>query len=113
MTITITSKNRLRDLMIADITSMTVGTDGTSATTGDTDLGAEIAGVSKTPSIITQDRTINFQYTIYSTEGTGNTIKEAGVFMNSDTIMLDRVVFPDFVHTTSNELTVIDIINIL
>ena len=112
MVVSNTGKNRTRDLMADDVIEISLGTDGTTAVVGDTDLGAEIAGIAKLPTITTTDRTINMQYELYSTEANGETIKEGGVKMTGD-ILLDRFVFPDYDKTATNALIIIDIINIL
>ena len=112
MVIVITGKNRVRDLISDDIIEMSLGTDSTSVTTGDTDLGAEIAGVAKLPTITTSTQTLNLQYELYSTEANGETVTEGGVKLTGD-ILLDRFVFPDYDKTNTNALVIVDIINIL
>lgn len=112
MVVTNNAKNRIRDLLAADITSAKVGTDGTDPTAGDTDLGAAVSGVVKTPTVTTSNKTIQISTTILSTEANSETLKEAGVYINTSTL-LDRFVYPDFNKTSSNELTIIDVINIL
>lgn len=112
MVVNNTAKNKIRDLIEADISSMTVGTDGSTAAVSDTDLGAEITGVSKTPTISTNNKTLSFQYELLSSEANGETIKEAGVFFSDDTLF-DRIVFPDYDKTAANSLVIIDVINIL
>ena len=112
MVISNTGKNRTRDLIVDDILEVSLGTDGTSATVGDTDLGTEIAGIAKYPTITTSDRTINTQYELYSTEANGETITEGAIKLTGD-VLLDRFVFPDYDKTENNALIVIDIINIL
>jgi len=112
MVVSNTGKNKIRDLIAANINSGKVGTDGTDATVSDTGLGAETAGIDKTPTISTSNKTINFQYTVLSTEQTGTTFKEGGIFFTDD-VMLDRFVYPDFSHTADDELVVVDIIKVI
>lgn len=111
MVVTNNGKNRIRDLIVAEIDSAALGRDGTTATATDTDLGDEISGTSKTPAISTDNKTITITHDLLSTEANGETIREFGVKLNGD-ILLDRVVFPDFLKTAANELTTIDIIRI-
>ena len=111
MVVTNTGKNRIRDLLAADIINARVGTGTTSATTTDTDLETEIVGSDKTPTVTTSNKTLSISTTWLSTEVNGNTISESCV--DTNTVMLDRFVFPDYEKTASNELTIIDVINIL
>jgi hypothetical protein len=111
MAITEDSKNRIRDLIVADITSGELGTDGTDASSVDTDLIAGVPATSKVPVITTGNKTITLTHSLSTTEGNGNTFKEAGIFMNTN-VLLDRVVFPDVVKTSAIELTTIDVIRI-
>jgi len=110
MTITDNGKNRIRDLIKDDTTSMEVGGDGTAPTSSDADLGNDLL-LTKTPTVTTSNKTLTFSSLWYSTEGDGETFREGGVFIND--ILLDRYVYPDFSKDTNNELTIIDIIKIL
>ena len=112
MAITTTSKNRIRDLIVADISSAELGTDGTDASATDTDLGAGVAATNKVPVITTGNKTITVTHILSTTEGNGNTYKEAGIFMNGDAVLLDRTVYPDTVKTSAIELTTIDVIRV-
>jgi len=112
MVITTDAKNRIRDLLRADISSAALGTGGTSATSSDTDLETVIESTRKSPTISTSNKTITIQHELLSTEGNGNTFREGGIFIDSDGILLDRFVYPDFDKTAANELVTIDVIKI-
>lgn len=96
--------NRVRDIVGADISSVVLGTDGTSATKADGALGAEVSATSKTPTISYTNQKISLRHTLLTSEGNGNVFKEIGVKMNGDAVLLDRLVIPDFEKTSANEL---------
>lgn len=110
MVVTISAKNRIRDLVAGDVSSMALGDGGNSATAADSDLQSTIESTRKAPTIILKDRTIEFRHELSTAEGNGETFRELGVFMNGDEVLLDRAVFPDFQKTEANSLTTIDII---
>jgi len=112
MVVTDVGKNKVRDLVSVDITNTRLGSGTTSATSTDTDLVTEIVGSDKTPTITTSNKTISISTTWLSTEQNGETISESCVDFTDGT-MLDRFVFPNYEKTATNELTIIDIINIL
>jgi hypothetical protein len=112
MAITDSGKNRIRDLIVVDISSVELGSDGTSVSVTDTDLGTSIPATSATPVITSGNKTMNISHTVLSTVANGETLREVGVFMNGDAVMLDRVVFPDLVKVNSIELTTIDLVRI-
>lgn len=112
MVIQTDGNNRIRDLVGADISSVVLGTDGTSATKSDGTLGAEVGSTSKVPEISYSNQKINVRHTLLSTEGNGNTFREIGVKMNGDTVLLDRIVTPDFEKTSANELVTLDIFKV-
>jgi hypothetical protein len=111
MVVTTDAKNRIRDLIKNDITSMSLGTDGTDPTESDTDLLAEDATTSQTPEIVVSNKTISITHTLDTATGNGVTFREGGVKMNT-TVLLDRFVFPDFDKTADLSLTTIDILRI-
>lgn len=112
MVIQTDGNNRIRDLVGADISSVVLGTDGTSATKADGSLGTAVVATSKAPDITYSNQKINVRHTLLSSEGNGNTFKEIGVYMNSDAVLLDRVVIPDYEKTSANELVTLDIFKI-
>jgi len=112
MVVTNDGKNRIRDLIVADISSVELGTDGTNATIVDTDLGVGVASTNAVPTITTGNKILNISHTTLSTVANGSTLREAGIFLNSDTIMLDRIVFPDIAKVDSIEITTIDLIRV-
>lgn len=97
-------KNRVRDLVSADISSVEHGTDGTAPTVNDTGLGTAVPATNSTPTITTGTQLLNITDVILSTVSAGTTFKEKVVFMNSDAVALDRVVYPDYDHNGSQEL---------
>jgi hypothetical protein len=97
-------KNRVRDLIDSDISSVEHGTDGTAPTVSDTDLGAGVAATNSTPTTTTGTQLLNISDIILSTVAAGTTFKEKVIFMNSNAVALDRVVYPDYAHNASQEL---------
>lgn len=112
MVISNTGKNKIRDLIAENTDSAKIGTSGTSANVGDTDLGSAVVGIDKTPVITTNNKSVTYKYEIFSTEANGNTLKEGAIYFDDD-VMLDRFVYPDYVKTENNAMVIIDIINIL
>lgn len=103
MVVTNEAKNRIRDLILNDLGTGEHGTDGTSPTVGDTDLGASDALTSSDLNITIGNKMLNTSHVLLSTIGNGTTYKEFGVFFNNGDI-LNRVVYPDFTKTSSLEL---------
>jgi hypothetical protein len=112
MAITDSGKNRIRDLLLADINSGKLGTDSTDPTATDTALGAVDATTSATPTNTTGNKTINSTHILLSTIGNGTTYKEFGTFVNSGATLLNRVVFPDFAKNSSVELHTTTVIRV-
>lgn len=112
MVVTNNAKNRLRDLIRTDISSVELGTGGSDASVNDIGLESGVTETNKMPSITTGNRTLTITHTLSTAEGNGNTFREAGIFINSDSVLLDRVVFPDTLKTESIELTTIDVIRV-
>lgn len=83
--------NHIRDLVSADITNGTLGTDGTAATSSDTDLGAADATTNLAVTKTTTNRQIKFDYSLASTGGTTGTYREFK--LNSATDDFDHTVF--------------------
>lgn len=104
MVVTIDGKNRIRDLLSADIYDTALGTGTTAATSGDTDLETEVSATTATPTQTVGNQLINSSHITLSTVGNGSTLTEIGVFMNGGSVLLSRSVFPDFVKTASLEL---------
>ena len=99
-------KNRLRDLINDDIYQGQVGTDSTAATASDTALGSAVAGTNKSLTLTKSDKHIQIDYTILSTEGNTNTLKEYGINQNTGTDFLMRQTFNDLVKDNSKELLI-------
>jgi hypothetical protein len=97
-------KNRVRDLVNTDISSVEHGTDGTAPTVSDTGLGVAVAATNSVPIITSGTQLLNVTDIILSTVAAGTTFKEKVIFMNSDAVALDRVVYPDYDHNASQEL---------
>lgn len=97
--------------MVADLSSMALGTDGTSATAADSDITSNEA-TRQMPLVTVTDRTIILTHIIDTATGNGVTYREGGVFINSDGVLLDRFVFPDFEKTEALSLTTIDVLRI-
>lgn len=110
MVVTNKGKNRLRDLLVNDISSGVHGTDGTDPTVSDTDLRAEDATTEANVVVTTGNKLMNSTHVLVSTIGDGTTYKEYGVKMNGDNDLLLLVVYPDFDKTLDVELHTINTI---
>lgn len=104
MGITNEQKNRLRDLMDSDISSAVNGTGNASFSSSDTSLDVEDATTSATPATTTGNKILNVRHILLSTVGNGNTYQEFGVKANSDSVLVSRVVHPEFDKTNKLEL---------
>lgn len=100
------AKNRIRDLVNADITVGKFGTGTTDPSTGDTDLETEVGATESTNTQTVGNQIINSKNILVSTIGNGSTLTEYAIFMNGGSTMLSRVTFPDFAKTSSLELHV-------
>lgn len=97
------AKLRIRDIIINDLSYGLYGSDGSEATSSDTEIKAPIAETEGQPSFTSDGRTIRTEYIVNSETATGETFREFGTFFSDDT-MFYRVVFPDYDHTTEDEL---------
>lgn len=113
MVVTNDGKNRIRDLVSADISTTKLGTDNTAPTVGDTDLGAVDTNTAATPTQTTGNKIINSKHILVSTIGNGTTYNEMGIFINSGSTILSRSVFPDFNKTANLELHTTTVFRIL
>jgi len=104
MTVVNDGKNRIRDLLSADINISALGTSATAETVGDTDLGAEVVASQATPTQTVGNKIVNSKHILLSTVGNGTTFKEFGVYVNGGATLFNRVTFPDFAKTVSLEL---------
>jgi len=96
-------KNEILSLIAPSITSDKVGDNNTSPTANDTDLTSEISGSEKTPTITLADKQVTASSEWNAADNNGETFREGAIFVNS--VLLDHVVFPDFIKTASNLLT--------
>ncbi len=111
MVITTESKNKVRDYLAQESNQGTCGTDGTAPTTADTDLLAADNATDESLTTTTGNQLLNSSYTLPSTIGNGVTYKEYGIYFIDGTLM-NRVVFPDFVKTSSEELLIVNTIRV-
>lgn len=110
MVVSDTGRNRIRDLVVADITTVQLGTDGTAPTVGDTDLIVADATTDLAPVVTVGNKLISVSHVVNSALGNGTTYKEGAVYINS--ILLDRFVYPDFLKSSSVEMTTIDVVRL-
>ena len=105
------AKTRIAQLTVNDISSMVLGT----GTISELNLPAMTPdeATRDTPNTSVGTQSSNTILLVDSLTGNGTTFSEAGIYLNSDTILFDRVVFPDFNKTSSNDLTVTIIDNYL
>ena len=107
MVITNDFKNRVRDLIIADIGNGAHGTDGTTPTITDVDLGAKVVGSEKAVEKDIGNKMINITHKLLPTEANGETLKEFAMYCDSNGTMVNRVVYPDFEKNSTIELQTI------
>lgn len=102
MTLSNVGKNRVRDLVDADLGFGVLGT-GT-ATPLATDVGLSSSVLSSNNNITTSvtDKQIISDYTLPATNVTGSTITEFGIFTSGSTLM-SRFVFSDLTHPSTEE----------
>ncbi len=103
-------KNEVMRMISAGINNFSLGTDGTDVTNLETDLLGLEATTTKQPEVTLNGSTMNIRHSISTTEGNGITFREAGVYLNG--ILLDRVVYPDFIKTAQVELTTVEIFKV-
>jgi hypothetical protein len=105
MAINDTAKNRIRDLVFDDIGAGAFGTGVTPPASSDTTLEAELPTTSTTLNKVKGNKTISATHTLLSTVANGDSLGEFGSFMNSNTVLYDRVVFPVIDKTSSFEVS--------
>lgn len=96
--------NRVRDLIVADISGGIHGTDGTDPVASGTAPISPDATTNASVDVTTGNQTFNAEHVLLPTVGNGNTYKEYALRMNSDAEALVHVVYPDFDKTNSLEL---------
>jgi hypothetical protein len=105
-------KNRIRDLIQADINQGQLGTDGTIPTEDDTGLGIPIAATLATVTTTTADKRLIIDYTLSAGVGTGYTFREYEITSNASNTNFNRTTFYDLEQAESEEFqfsTIIDI----
>jgi hypothetical protein len=111
MVFTNVGKNKVRDLLRAQIHEATLGTSGTAASVNDTALGGPDATTTQVVSTNVQDRRILVDYSLPATDGNGTTFREIGVFDNS-ALMFGRHVFSALTKSSSDQWQITIIYNI-
>lgn len=101
-------RNYLRDLLSGDllsgITDFVFGTDGTATTNADVALGAQVFRSAVT--LVTKTAlTLTLQYFLPSTAVNGETIREAGLFTDEDTLVARYVLPTPIVKTSAIAVT--------
>lgn len=105
-------KNRVRDLIKADLTIGKLGTSGTDPSVNATDLGSVDATTSATLTNTTGNKLINSEHVLLSTIGNSTTYKEFATYLNSGTVLFDYVVYPDFLKSNTLELHTISTLRV-
>lgn len=95
-------KNRMRDLLDADLNHGQLGTDDTAALYSDTALLAAVAATSIDVTTTTSDKQIVADYNLSSATAQGSTFTEYGLFNSSNT-MFARFVFSSLVHESTEQ----------
>ena len=105
-------KNRVRDLIVADLTNGELGTDGTGASASDTGLIAPVAATIVALSITTADKQLIADYSLSSTTGNGNTYKEYELQLSAASTSLNRSTFYDVPKDSTEEMQISTIVDI-
>lgn len=87
-------KNRIRDLINADLNNGQWGTGTTAATPDDTALETPVAATAIAVTTALTDKQITIDYNLPSTLGNGSTLSEFMIDLNSGTDKLNHVVVP-------------------
>lgn len=103
MVVTNGAKNWVRDKISEGLDTGEYGTDNTSPTVADTDIVAGLPTTNTSLTVTTGNKTVNATVTLLSTVEAGTTIREVVYYM-ADGTMFVRYVFPDYDHTSSDEL---------
>lgn len=102
MTFTNAGKNRVRDLVDADLNHGQLGSGTTAPTYADTALSSATTGTSTAITTQTSDKQIVVDYSLPSTSAQGSTMSEFGLFNSSNT-MFARFVFASLTHSSTEE----------
>lgn len=86
MVFTKTGKNRVRDLVDADLSYGELGSGTTAPLASDTDLVAGVIATTQTLTTQTSDKQITVDYNLPSTTAQGSTFTEFGLFNASSTL---------------------------
>lgn len=103
MTLLNAGLNKVKDLIANDLSTMILGTDGTTPTESDTGLIAPQSATEKSITVSTSDKTIGIKYILRSTEGNGVTYREAGTKFSGGT-HFDRFTFTPVAKDNTFEL---------
>jgi len=97
--------NRIRDLVLNDLSSGIHGTDGTDPSLTNPGPGSGVEATRSSDfNTGTGSQTFNVEHIVLTTVANGETLKEYALQMNSDNVTLTHVVYPDFEKTNSLEL---------
>jgi len=88
-----TGLNRIRDLVNADIDKGQVGINGTVALASNTGLTSPISSTLLSTTNTISDKQLNLKYTLLSTQGETNTLKEFELTSSTSSTSYDRIVF--------------------
>lgn len=98
--------NGIRDLHHDDLDTGIGGTDGTAVSPTQTGLQAEVAATELTLNKTKSDKSLQVQWRLPTTIGTGNTYREFAD-RNSSNLDYTRIVFPGVAHTVNDEIIVV------
>lgn len=97
--------NRVRDIIVDDITDALAGTSNATVVLTQTNLQSPVAATERDVTTTKSERAFQTTQLIPSTIATNNTFREFSVRMNSDAITLSRAVTAPIVHTSNDEIT--------
>lgn len=96
-------KNRIRDLIDADVSGGEVGTGTTPASVSDTDTETAVASTLNTVTTSVADKQVTIDYNLGASQGNGSAVTEHTLFMNSDADLLARFVFSSLTKSSDEQ----------
>lgn len=102
MVFTNSGKNKIRDLLSADVNHGLLGTDNTVPVPSQTALGTSVASTELTTTAGVADKQINIDYSLSAGTGNGENFTEFGLF-NVDDVMFSRHIFAELTKESTEQ----------
>ena len=98
-------KNRVRDLLEADIENGEYGTGTTAPTAGDTDTGTQVADTEVETTNTKSDKLIQIVHENNHAMGNGSSLTEFTTWCNSGSTLLTRNIFSSYAKSNIKTMT--------